>query len=307
MGIIVEIILIIVTLYWLFWAFVALAAIISATWKIILSILLVIGGIAAIYLAVANRKNNKKFIILGIALMVCCTVGIIALNKKTDEPCYPSSLRNEESSKEDNHSKYKVDEGRDSIVSLNFLTYYLSGNVTDAIRKDRNAVLKQTEGFQELRIHKIESLFKFNNQSYPIKLEITSISDSIGKVKIIIDQDIYDDLLSLYKAKYGESIYHSWSFSNQSVNLFKNHRAEFFYHSKIENRDIYNYIFEDIQITYIDYELNDKIEYTDKLWREHKHKEWQYRDSLLNLQKLKEQREKDSLEFAKQSAHFSSI
>ena len=86
MGIIVEIILIIVTLYWLFWAFVALAAIISATWKIILSILLVIGGIAAIYLAVANRKNNKKFIILGIALMVCCTVGIIALNKKTAQP-----------------------------------------------------------------------------------------------------------------------------------------------------------------------------------------------------------------------------
>lgn len=149
------------------------------------------------------------------------------------------------------------------VVSLSLLNFTLGDSITkNDLKSSNDRLVKElsTTKIGNKTIYKFNSKMVINEKKYDIKCTLITYLDKIGWIEVYFDQNIYNDLIQLFNAKYGNCVVDRWKYKNQSIVIDFNFNENA---SDFERRNIHEYYNsknKNVRIKYFDHKLNQEIE-----------------------------------------------
>ena len=219
-------------------------------------------------------KNSNSKLLFVVIFFIVVIILLLTVKKKpvaTTDPGLP-----EMSPVQIEKPLHKIDEGRDSLVSLSFLGFDLEGSLSQAVKKkglSQSSIVNEQTSFGMYSSHSRLYSLTVNGHKTPVDVIVKAVNDSIAHIGCVIHTDIHKDLCPVYEEKYGKQDYvnysqsslEEWNFRNQNIRYYYERPQRVLYHPELKKNIYCNFWdFKSIQIDYSDYALDDRLKELEK-------------------------------------------
>lgn len=150
------------------------------------------------------------------------------------------------------------------IVSLSLLNFTLCDSITkNDLKSNTERLIKNLKmtKVEDKIIYNFDSKMEINEKKYKIKCTLITFRDEIAWIDVYFDQDVYIELIQLFKSKYAYCLHDRWYYKNQSIDIdYENPQRKIY--SSFRKSYIYlnSYDFKYLRIKYYDHQLLQEVE-----------------------------------------------
>ncbi len=108
------------------------------------------------------------------------------------------------------------------IVSLSLLNFTLCDSITkNDLKSNTERLIKNLKmtKVEDKIIYNFDSKMEINEKKYKIKCTLITFRDKIAWIDVYFDQDVYIELIQLFKSKYAYCLHDRWYYKNQSIDI----------------------------------------------------------------------------------------